>query len=931
MSTQIAATKLFAPPPRPEAVPRRRLLDRLDGGIERRLTLVSAPAGFGKTTLVSSWIANLGRPVAWLSIDSGDGDPDLFLEHLVAALAGVLPPGTLSRAGGPATPGSGSAAEGDVSAGGAATPGAGSATAGPVTPIALVNAVAQVPEPALLVLDDYHETDGGVDETMSFLLANLPAGFHVVIVTRTDPQLPLARLRARAQLTEIREADLRFRAEEAASFLTGTMGLDLPPDQIARLEERTEGWIAGLQLAALAVQERSGVDDRDAAVRTIEGFAGDHRYVLDYLLEEVLDGLDEAMRSFLLSTSILERMSAPLCDAVSGRSDSRDLLLKAERGNLFVIPLDDRREWYRYHHLFAGALRGRLELELADQVPAIHLRASDWFSRFGMYAQAIHHAFEGGDADRAAALLELVWPEMDENYHSAPWLRWVNRLPEEYIEVRPLLSLGLAWALLNRGDLDLAETWLELAETRLEKAAGAAAGVNDSDEESGVSGADRERLRALPGAIAAARAYRSLTEGRVEEAERSARRALDLPTDLRRATHRQGRALLGVARWSAGDLEAADAILEGFMHDMITAGNWTDAMIAFVLAEIRLDLGRLQSGVDACRRLLSLTEREAGATALAMGDIHRALADLYLERHHIELAGEHLERAEELGEHVTLPNWSYRLFRTQARMQRTRGNLEEALDLLEEAQRYYTPAPLPIPRPAAAERARLHICLGNLDAAEEWARNADSGGDRPSGTAPAPPPVLGPAPGYLREYECMTHARLLIARGKTADADRMLEAIQRRAEAAGRVGTTIEILVFRSLAQDSPEFLHSALLRAQPEGILRPFVDEVDALAPLLEHALEHGITPAITRRILNVRAGTEPALAGNRRLVEPLSEREIEVLQMLATELSGPQIAVELIVSLNTVRSHTKSIYAKLDVSSRRAALRRAEELGLL
>jgi LuxR family maltose regulon positive regulatory protein len=446
MSTPILATKLYVPPPRPEAVLRPRLIERLDDGLHRNLTLVSAPAGFGKTTLLGGWVATLPRPAAWLSLDEGDNNPTRFLAYLVAALRTIAPnmgEGVLGALQSPQPP--------------------------PTESIltALLNEMAALAEDSVLVLDDYHLVDAGaVNDALTFLLEHLPPRMHLVIATREDPPLPIARLRARGQMSELRAADLRFTPDEAAGFLGGVMGLELSGGEVAALEERTEGWIAGLQLVALSMRGREDVSG------FIRAFAGDNRYVLDYLAEEVLGRQPERIRSFLLETSVLERLSGPLCGAVTGQEDGGGMLEALERGNFFVVPLDDKRRWYRYHHLFADVLYAHLMAEQPDLIPALHRRASEWYEHNGSSTDAIRHALAAEDFGRAAGLVELAVPEMRRSRQEATLLGWFEALPEELLHLRPVLSVHYAGTLLQSGRLEGVEERLRDAELWLETRAG---------------------------------------------------------------------------------------------------------------------------------------------------------------------------------------------------------------------------------------------------------------------------------------------------------------------------------------------------------------------------------------------------------------------------------------------------------------------------
>src|SRR5918998_2391608 len=450
MATPILATKLYIPPRRPNVVLRSRLLDRLNAGLHRKLTLVSAPAGFGKTTLASAWAATYVRPVAWLSLDEGDSDPARFLTYLVAALQTIAPAigaGLLGVLQSPQPP----PAESLLTA--------------------LLNEIATIPDDVVLVLDDYHVVDARpVDDALTFLLEHLPPQLHLVITTREDPQLPLARFRVRGQMTELRAADLRFTAAEAAEFLNRVMGLDLAAADIAALDERTEGWIAGLQLAALSMQGHQDVPG------FIRAFAGDNRYIVDYLVEEVLERQPAGVRSFLLQTAILDRLHGSLCDAITGQVDGKLRLEVLERGNFFVVPLDDQRHWYRYHHLFAEVLSAHLRTEQPEQIASLHRRASVWYEQHGSAVDAIHHALTAEDFARAADLLELAVPAMSSGRQETTVLGWLKSLPDELIRCRPVLSAVYAHVLLDSGEVEGVDNRLWDAEQWLETTADMRAG-----------------------------------------------------------------------------------------------------------------------------------------------------------------------------------------------------------------------------------------------------------------------------------------------------------------------------------------------------------------------------------------------------------------------------------------------------------------------
>ncbi len=908
MSAPILTTKLYIPPPRPKVVLRPRLIQRLNEGLQRTsgVTLISASAGFGKTTLVSEWVAGCKRPVAWLSLDEGDNAPTRFLVYLIAALQTIAP----------------KMGERVLEALQSSQP---PSTEALLT--TLLNEIAAFPDKPVLVLDDYHVIDSQpVDQALTFLVDHLPPQMHLVIASREDPPLPLARLRVRGQLTELRATDLRFTPVEAADFLNRVMGLNLAAEDIAALENRTEGWIAGLQLAALSMQGQAD------ATRFIQSFTGSHRFVLDYLVEEVLQRQPERVRSFLLQTSILDRLSGPLCDAVcsAGTEDSKGMLEALERGNLFVIPLDDQRQWYRYHHLFAEVLQAHLREEQADRVSEIHRRASVWYEQNDLPADAIRHALAAEDFERAANLLERVWLAMDLSYQSATWLGWVKALPDDLIRVRPVLCAGYAWALLNGGKLEASEVRLRDAERWLQPA----------DEQAENSSAkmvvvDEVEFRSLPASIASARAYRALALGDIPGTIVYARQALTLAPEGDLVRRTQATALLGLAEYANGDLPAAERSLLDFQASMWQAGDIANALgMTFILANIWMAQGRLRKAVSAFQQALQLAENRDAPRPIGTSDLYRGLSELLCEQGDLEAAAQHLLTAQKLGEQAALTGWPHRLGVAQARMKEAQGDLAGALTLLDEAERQYVRNPLP-DRSIAALKARVWIRQGKLTEALSWVSEHGLSTDDDL--------------SYLREFEHLTLARVLIARYKTDRVDDalraalgLLERLLQAAEEGGRMGSAIEILVLQALAcrvqGDLPLVLASldrALALAEPEGYVQVFVDEGLPITELLTRMKDEGGRRKEYIHKLLATFGTQkdvhPSSLSPHLLVEPLSERELEVLKLLGTELSGPEIARKLNVSLNTVRTHTKNIYSKLGANNRRAAVRRAEELDLL
>jgi len=900
MSTPILDTKLHLPPPRPHAVLRPRLIERLDEGLQSRLILVSAPAGFGKTTVVGEWAAGRERlepdaRFAWLSLDEGDGDPSRFLTYLVAALQTVaadIGQGVLDMLQSPQP----------------------LPTESLLT--ALLNEIAALPQDVVLVLDDYHVVDSEpVDEALAFLLEHLPPQMHVVIGTREDPRLPLARWRARGQLTELRAADLRFTAGEAADFLNRVMGLDLSAEDITALETRTEGWIAGLQLAALSLQGRT---DADSFIRT---FAGSDRFVLDYLVEEVLQRQPQRTRTFLLQTAILDTLCGALCDAVTGQKQGKATLERFERDNLFVVPLDDRRQWYRYHHLFADVLQAHLLEEQPDELPTLHRRASDWYEANGSRSDAIRHALRAGDLEWAAELIEREGPLVVTASQTATWLKWATSLPDELIRARPVLSVWHAYALLGTGDLEAAEARLRDAERWLEPGPDQAAVAVDEEE-----------LRSLLATVAVARAYSAHSVGDVPGTVKHAQRVLELLPEGDNPRRLQGLALLGMTYWSSGDLEAADRLFVDYSQRLLDAGDIPDAISAMtILPEIRPALGRLRGAVDALTGLLRVVIDLAEPLPMETADLYRGLGEMALEQGDLADAAAHLQTSKELGDQGELPVWRWRWHVAQARLLQAQGDLEGALGLLDEAERVFIRTPLADVRPFAAQKARIWVAQGRVTEALEWARERGLSVDDDL--------------SYLHEFDHLTLARVLIAQGETDgatgavhDAVGLLERLLLAAVEGGRMGSAIEILALQARAHkelrdttSALAALQRALFLAEPEGYVRVFVSEGPPMARLLKEAVSRGVEPDSARRLLAAFASAGPGSVPAPAVKELLSDREVEVLRHIAAGLTNREIAERLYLSLFTVKAHARSIYDKLDAHSRTQAVARATELGIL
>jgi LuxR family maltose regulon positive regulatory protein len=809
----VLGTKLHLPAPRRQLVPRQRLTDRLAGGALPRLVLVSAPAGFGKTTLLSQWLATAtgqDTRVAWLSLDDADNDPRRFLEHLVAALRTV----------------------GEFADAAALV-----ATPGPVPAEAVLTSVVNDLDlergHIVVALDDYHVVEAAeVHRAVGFLLEHLPLHATLAMATRADPPLPLSRLRARGELVELRAADLRFTAEEAREFLADVMGLDLGDDEVAALEARTEGWAAGLQLAGLSLR---GVDD---ASEFVEAFTGSHRFVLDYLVEEVLRHQPDRVRSFLLDTAPLRQLTGPLCDAVTGGGDGTAVLESLERGNLFVVPLDDERRWYRYHHLFADALRARLAAEQPGRVPAIHRAASAWYAAQGLPEDAVRHALAGDDGELAADLVSAALPDLRRERRDRMLRDWLTALPEDAVRARPLLATYRAWTRLVEGDLDGLEVWLRHAERALES--------HPSTPAPDASVATVEELRTLPATIAIFRASAAQARGDSAATTEHARRALELTGPEDHMARGGALGFLGLAAWGRGDLEEAVATFSEAVRSMAAAGDVADELgSTVVLGSMWVGRGNPQEARRLFERALAKAEQHPGAALATLGDLHVGLADVLVDLGELDAAQDHLAAAERLGESASLLENRYRWFVAAARLHEARGDLDSAVGLLDRAEALHVPGFFPDVRPIPALRTRVWIRQGRLAEARDW---AEEQGLREVHS--------GAAPSYLERYNRETLALL------------------ERAEAAAARGEL--------------------------------------AVGP--GHA-------AYGKVLLHKESGG----------MEALSAREVEVLGLLATALSGPEIARELFVSVNTLRTHTKHIFTKLGVTTRRAAVQRASELGLL
>ncbi len=914
MSTPVLATKLFAPSRRPQLVPRPRLTAQLDATFEagHGLTLVSASAGFGKTTALSDWIAHLAERqpetrVGWLSLDVGDNDLMRLFSHVLAALRGVgleVDPAVLESLHTASVPDALTALVNDVASAGEQAPG----------------------KHWVLVLDDYHCIEAAdVQEAVAFLVDHLPDHLHLVMATRSDPALPLALLRSRGQLVEVRAADLRFTPGETQDFLNRAMGLDLTVVDVQALETRTEGWIVGLQLAAVSLRV---IPERGDVTGFIGAFTGSNRLVVDYLVDEVLARQPAEVRDFLLDTSVLDRLTGPLCDAVTGSSDASRVLEGFERSNLFLVPLDTERSWYRYHHLFADVLHARLRAEAPGRVPGLHQRASDWCASHGLVEDAVRHALAAEDFDRAARLVEQALPDLRRTRQDTLMLGWVRSLPDSVVRRSPVLCIMSGWSLLMSGDLDGLEHRLDDADAALASGAG--------DQGNSAAWADTEDLRTAPATISVYRASLAQARGDVAGTVRHARRAVDLAGPEDHFVRGAGAGFLGLAAWAAGDLHEALATFSVAVRSLHSAGNLVDELDGtVVLADMWVASGRPSRARRLCELALRTADEGGGSHLRAMADMHVALAELDRELGELTLAEAHLETARVLAERTSITENRHRWFVAMSQLRATRGEYDDAMHLLDRARSLYRHGFYPDVRPIAAMTARVQISAGDLSSAAGWAQERGI--------------TINDDPDYLHEYEQLTLARLLIAqhrasagRGKTAASVLgLLDRLLATAAAARRDGSVLEIRVLQALAHHSTGDRRRALAALtlawaeapEPDSHVRLYLDEGAPMLDLLRDIVSGKPDDELGERARGLidRAQTAGSTEPHPSLVDPLSRRELEVLRLLDSELTGPEIARELYVTVNTLRTHTKRIFNKLDARTRAGAVQRAREHGLL
>ncbi|MBE2197427.1 MAG: LuxR family transcriptional regulator [Anaerolinea sp.] len=876
MSTPILVTKLYIPPPRSNAVPRPRLAARLNAGLRQeqgaghKLTLISAAAGFGKTALLSEWIADCHLPVAWLALDEEDGNPVRFLAYLIAALQTVAPgvgAGVLTALQAPQPP------------------------AQEALLTVLLHELAAIPHDFLLVLDDYHALDAPpVDQSLAFLLDYMPPQMHLVIATREDPPLPLARLRARDQLTELRAADLRFTPDEAAEFLNQAMALDLSAAQVAALEARTEGWIAGLHLAALSLQGRA---DKTGFVAA---FSGSHRFVLDYLVEEVLHRQPAGVQDFLLRTAILDRLCGPLCEAVLQDTavSGQETLAYLERANLFLIPLDNERRWYRYHHLFGELLRQRLHQQQPDVVTDLHIRASAWYEAHDLELEAFHHAAAVNDVTRAERLLEGRGMPLLFRGAAQPVLRWLASLPTAVLDAHPALWVTYASALLFIQQVAGVEEKLKAAEAVL---------PNDAPD---------AKVRDLIGHIAVIRATVAVTRHDAERIMVQAQRALSYLHLHNLPVRTAATWALGYASFLQGDRATAAQAYREALAASETIGHFIIVLMSTLgVGEIQEGENRLHLAAETYRHALALAGDPPLPVACAA---HLGLARIHYAWNDLEMALQHGQQSRQLARQIENTDRLAAADLFLARLMLARGDAAGAAALLGHIEPQLHQPHLALQRPEfTAVQLLLTLRQGNLAAAAALAQTHDLP---------------------------LSRARVALAQGDPAAALATLVAYRRQTEARGWADERLKALILQALAhqelgerETAVAVLTEALTLTAPDGLIRPFVDEGPPLARLLAAAAASSVMPDYVRTLLAAAAAERPADENRTQqpLIEPLSERELEVLHLVAQGLSNRQIAARLVLALDTVKGHNRRIYEKLQVQRRTEAVARARALGLI
>lgn len=904
MSLPLLATKFNIPPTNPNLIGRERLSNLLDEGLQsgHLLTLICAPTGYGKTSMVSQWVharkagnsleTSPFRQFIWLTLDPGDNDLGRFIAYLVAAFQQIEPDlgqGLLAALQNPRS------------------------TAPHVLATLLINDLSALFEQYVLILDDYHCLHAQpIHDFMSYFTDHLPQHVHLVISSRADPPLPLARLRARGQLTELRQVDLAMTREEIALFLKQAMSLEITLEQIQLLEDRTEGWVAGLQLAALSMRHVKNIS------AFIQVFSGGHEFIADYLTGEVLEKQDEATKKFLLQTSILEQFSASLCEAVTGGAQARQTLEQLVDANLFLIPLDYQGEWYRYHALFADLLRKRLQQSQKESIPDLHVRAGRWYAQNEMLNPAVDHFLSGQDYEGAANLIEENAERVLMHGQTATFLRWLETFPVEHLFTHPVLVVyqGMANMLLGK----IPENALSLIQEI----------ATSAEEFQG----EANTLQAL---------YAVMT-GRALEATRLSESALQQLPSERAFLRILAADSLAMAHALRGDLAASAQAFEQVVENAQKAGNVIMTLMGLSnLAGLHYQRGKLHQAWDAYQQVLEISKAKLGGQSHALGKAYLGLGELKREWNDLENAQTYLSKATEMFRQfvdIGIPL----VYLARVRVHLAQGEWEQAQAILDEAWQYAQASKATALDDKLTElmQARLWIVLGDLHLAEQWARQQGLM-DKPVVDLSVMADQNAMAFEVL-QGEYLTLVRLYIAQGEASKALELLPVLLTHNEKRAQMRRVIEVLVLQAVAcqqtgatEAAMQSFSRALELAEPEGYQRTFLDEGQPVAQLLYQAITAGFSPVYARKLLAGLSVQELSPQPRKKspadhaMVEPLSERELDVLRLIAEGLTNQQIGAHLHISLSTVKGHTSNIYSKLGVKNRAQAINLGQSLGLL
>jgi LuxR family maltose regulon positive regulatory protein len=889
-SQHLLRTKFFVPPIRSNQIARPRLINLINRGLDRALILVSAPAGYGKTTLVSSWLHESDIPSTWLSLDEGDNDPIRFLQYFINALQKIVPeiqvdlPGVLQEMQ-------------------------------PAPFEALINIIInQIVEhvtPFIFILDDFHVIHSeAVLKILAYLLEHLPPQMHLAILTRIDPPLPLARMQARNELTDIRADQLRFTRDEIAAFLNDVMGLALSVDDLSAMETRTEGWIASIQLAALSMQSSKDIHG------FVSAFTGSHHYVMDYLVEEVLGLQPKKVGDFLMQTSILDHMCGPLCESVIDADpeepvDGGAMLEALERMNLFVIPLDDERRWYRYHHLFADVLRKRLEHHYPGSLPKLHQRASLWFEQNGLVPEAIRHSLKAGDQDRAVKLIEQNGPLLLISGELNALSIWI-KLVESRSQSHPWIHIIKAWLFILTGQPERAEEVLQNAENLISPL--------ETDTQ----------IKIMQGAIATGRSYRSFMNGDTNQTAAFARQAVEYLPDVdlvSRSIRSIATALLGEACLMNGELEEArQACTEAKKIGQAAGDVHVVLVINCALGRIFVEQGLLHQAAEIYAETLQIATRPDGRKLVTTGEVYAELSQVSYEWNNLEVALEQVHSCIALCRQWGQKSFQAKGYMMLARLEEVHGNAVAAAEHMNIAEILSKEANFAIKYSIWVKCAlvRLWIAQGNLEKASYIVQESGI--------------TINDEIPYLREPEFLALLHLLLAQGDYDAAMTLSTRLLQKAETGKRIGRVIEVLVLQALifqgrneTEQSLAVLKRALSLAKTEKYVRTFVDEGKPMTRLLHLARSRQVETEYATHLLSViekdAVKTQPP---SQLLIKPLTMREMEVLRLIEAGCSNQDIAGKLVISIPTVKRHISNIYAKLGVESRTQAVAIGKELKI-